>query len=128
MLVPMSASVLYLTTVGNHESDWYDTPSIYSNSDSGGECGVMTTKLIPMPEPATTNKPWWSYDVGLIHMVGMSTEHNYSIGSEQYIWLENDLKNVDRSVTPWIVFGGHRAMYLNSNYGGSTSSYLYVMR
>lgn len=31
---------------------------------------VATTKLIPMPFPATTNAPWWSYNVGLLHFVG----------------------------------------------------------
>lgn len=127
MLTPMSSGTLYLTTVGNHESDWYNSSSLFNNSDSGGECGVMTTRLIPMPAPATTNKPWWSYDIGLIHMVGMSTEHDFSVGSEQYQWLENDLKNVDRVKTPWVIFGGHRAMYLNSNYGGGVSSDIVVM-
>ncbi len=69
----------------------------------------------------------WSYDVGLIHFVGMSTEHDYTVGSKQYLWLENDLASVDRSVTPWIIFGGHRAMYINSNYGGSVTSDIVVM-
>ena len=80
-----------------------------------------------MPTPATTNQPWWSYDVGLIHMVGMSSEHDYSVGSDQYNWLLNDLKSVDRTVTPWVIFGSHRAMYLNSDYGGSVTSDLVVM-
>lgn len=39
----------------------------------------------------------WSYDVGLIHFVGMSTEHDYTVGSEQYLWLEADLAGVDRT-------------------------------
>jgi hypothetical protein len=69
-----------------------------------------------------TDEPWWSYDVGLVHMVGISTEHNYTVGSKQHLWLENDLKHVNRSVTPWIVFGGHRAMYINSNYSGPDTS------
>lgn len=127
MMSPVTGSVLYLTTVGNHESDWYNSASSFNNSDSGGECGVATTRLFPMPAPATTDKPWWSYDVGLIHFVGISTEHSFLVGSEQYLWLENDLKNVDRTVTPWIIFGGHRAMYLNSNYGGSPTSDIAVM-
>lgn len=55
-----------------------------------------------------------SYDVGIIHFVGMSTEHNYTRGSEQYAWIENDLKSVNRSLTPWIIFGGHR--YENMRY------------
>jgi acid phosphatase type 7 len=56
---------LYLTTVGNHESDCPNSASYYVGStaygaygDSGGECGVPTTRLLPMPQPATTNKPW----------------------------------------------------------------------
>jgi hypothetical protein len=127
MISPVASSVVYLTTVGNHETDWYDSASLYSNADSGGECGVLATRLLPMPAPATTNQPWWSYDVGMIHFVGMSTEHEYAIGSKQYLWLEHDLKSVDRTVTPWIIFGGHRAMYLNSNYGGSETSDITVM-
>jgi len=41
----------------------------------------------------------------------MSSEHDYREGSRQYKWLENDLKNVDREKTPWVVLGGHRPMY-----------------
>jgi hypothetical protein len=127
MLSPVASSVLYLSTVGNHESDWYNSASAFSNGDSGGECGVPATQMLPMPPPATTNEPWWSYDVGLIHFIGMSTEHDYVIGSKQYRWLERDLKMIDRSVTPWIIFGGHRPMYINSDYGGSESSDINVM-
>ena len=53
----------------------------------------------------------YSYDYGLVHMIMMSTEHDFSPGSTQYTWLENDLKKVDRKVTPWVFIGGHRAMY-----------------
>lgn len=48
-------------------------------------------------------------------MVGMSTEHDFTIGSAQYHWLKADLAAVNRSVTPWIIFSGHRAMYINSD-------------
>lgn len=143
MLSPMAGSALYLTTVGNHESDYYNSASYFSNSDSGGECGgdahansssssccshlltsraVLTTSLIPMPAPATTNQPWWSYNVGLFHFVGMSSEHDFHEGSAQYAFIEADLKAVDRNLTPWVIFGSHRAMYINSNYGGGESS------
>lgn len=63
----------------------------------------------------------------MIHFVGMSTEHDYTIGSEQYEWLVNDLASVDRTITPWIIFGGHRPMYINSNYAGSVTSDQTVM-
>ena len=41
----------------------------------------------------------------------MSTEHNFTQGSRQYKWIEQDLKNVNRSLTPWVAIVGHRAMY-----------------
>eukprot|EP00595_Chromulina_sp_UTEXLB2642_P000140 CAMPEP_0196762356 /NCGR_PEP_ID=MMETSP1095-20130614/1766_1 /TAXON_ID=96789 ORGANISM="Chromulina nebulosa, Strain UTEXLB2642" /NCGR_SAMPLE_ID=MMETSP1095 /ASSEMBLY_ACC=CAM_ASM_000446 /LENGTH=371 /DNA_ID=CAMNT_0042113033 /DNA_START=1060 /DNA_END=2175 /DNA_ORIENTATION=+ len=127
MISPMASGTVYLTTVGNHESDWPNTASFYTGTDSGGECGVMSTKLLTMPYPAVTNEPWWSYDIGLFHIIGMSTEHNFTYRSPQYLWLENDLQSVNRTITPWIVFGGHRPMYINSNYGGSPSSDIAVM-
>lgn len=119
MISPISASVVYLTTVGNHESDWFGSASYYSLHDSGGECGVAATTLLPMPYPASLNEPWWSYDVGLLHLVGVSSEHNYTRGSKQYLWLKNDLESVNRTLTPWIIFGCHRAMYVNSDYSSN---------
>ena len=131
-LSPVASGVLYLTTVGNHvsasshrglviqgcflnlflmqESDCPNSPSYYVGSmsrgwgDSGGECGWATTTMLPMPAPAENDKPWWSYEVGLIHFVGMSTEHDYTVGSEQYLWLEADLAAVDRTGTTFITF------------------------
>jgi hypothetical protein len=35
-------------------------------------------------------------------------------GSEQHAWLLADLASVDRSVTPWLVVGGHRPVYICS--------------
>ena len=125
-LSPVASAVPYLTNMGNHESDWPWSASYYFGEDSGGECGVCSTRLLPLPTPngepagandtGGTNKPWWGYDVGLFHLVGMSTEHNYTTGSEQWNFLKEDLASVDRCKTPWVIFGGHRAMYLNSDY------------
>jgi acid phosphatase type 7 len=125
MMGPVTGSVVYLTTVGNHESDYPSSPSYYQGTDSGGECSVLTTKLMPMPYPAETNQPWWSYDTGLIHMIGLSTEHDYTTGSPQWEWLKADLQSINRTKTPWVIFGGHRAMYINSNYEcmGENSEY-----
>ena len=53
----------------------------------------------------------YSYDYGLVHYIMMSTEHDMGNGSRQYSWLEQDLKNVDRTKTPWIILAGHRPMY-----------------
>ena len=53
----------------------------------------------------------YSFDYGSIHFTMMSTEHNFTQGSRQYKWIEQDLKNVNRSLTPWLAIVGHRAMY-----------------
>jgi acid phosphatase type 7 len=117
MISTFSRKIAFLNTLGNHEVDSGNDPNVLNfGSSSGGECGVLSTTLLPFPdERASLRRPWWSYDVGLIHFVGMSTEHNFSVGSEQYLWIENDLKTVDRKLTPWVIFGGHRSVYLNSN-------------
>ena len=44
----------------------------------------------------------------------MSTEHDFTINSEQYMFLDNHLKNVNRNITPWLIFAGHRPMYVDS--------------
>ena len=61
----------------------------------------------------------YSYDYGMVHMVMLSTEHDYRPGSPQYQWLENDLKSVDRSKTPFVMVGGHRPMYCSEESPGT---------
>ena len=56
MMSPITGSVIYLNTVGNHETDWKGKKTIkyrISNGNSGGECGVVSSKLTPMPSPAS---------------------------------------------------------------------------
>lgn len=53
----------------------------------------------------------YSYDYGFVHFIMMSTEHDMGSGSRQYKWLEEDLKNVNRAKTPWVILAGHRPMY-----------------
>jgi hypothetical protein len=124
---------LFFSQVGNHESDY---PGTVSNpgfgKDSGGECSVVSLTMMPQPlnysaimTPGTSqssnnhilyNEPWYSYDIGFIHFLSMSSEHNFTIGSKQYLFIENDLKNVNKSITPWILFSGHRPMYVDSDW------------
>jgi hypothetical protein len=54
---------------------------------------------------------WYSFDVGPVHIVYYSTEHDFLPASSQYMWLERDLRSVNRSRTPWVIVGAHRPMY-----------------
>jgi hypothetical protein len=110
---PIATRVPWMTLPGNHERDFPNSGSAINGTDSGGECGVPYYKRFPMPTP-TPDQPWYSFNSGPVHFVTMSTEHNFQVGSAQYNWIEQDLKSVDRSLTPWVVFSGHRPMYIDS--------------
>jgi hypothetical protein len=128
MISPMSSGALYFTTVGNHETDSYNSKdSYFENNASGGECTVCTFNLLPMPAPAGLHHPWYSYEIGLIHFTMMSTESNFTIGSPQWNFLKNDLASVNRTKTPWLIFTGHRGMYVDSDLTGYQNSDVEVM-
>ncbi|EER05839.1 Nucleotide pyrophosphatase/phosphodiesterase, putative [Perkinsus marinus ATCC 50983] len=108
----------FVTSVGNHDyvstnnpKGWYPDFGNYNQTDSGGECGVPFTHRFAFRDGSKEPKYWYSFDSGLVHYVMMSTEHNWLNGSAQHKWLENDLANVDRKKTPWVIVTGHRAMY-----------------
>jgi len=44
----------------------------------------------------------------------IDTEHDFTENSEQYHFLDSDLSSVDRKTTPWVIVGGHRPMYVDS--------------
>ncbi|KAF1789983.1 Metallo-dependent phosphatase-like [Phytophthora cactorum] len=78
--------------------------------DSAGECGVPMHHRWHAPKTGNWIY-WYSFNYGGVHVIQMSTEHNWTRGSEQYEWLQHDLEQVDRSVTPWVVLTAHRMMY-----------------
>lgn len=123
MIEPVTTKVPYHVCLGNHEYDWPTQsfkPLLFTyRKDSGGECGIPYDRRFNMPGPELKSKDfltgsrniYHSVNVGMVHFIMLSSEHNMTKGSEQYIWLENDLKSVDRKVHPWIVFGQHRPYY-----------------
>ncbi|XP_010258129.1 PREDICTED: probable inactive purple acid phosphatase 2 [Nelumbo nucifera] len=127
---PIASKVPYHVCIGNHEYNWPLQPwrpdwarTIYGR-DGGGECGVPYSLRFNMPgnssfitgtrAPATRNL-YYSFDVGVVHFVYMSTETNFLPGSDQYNFLKHDLETVDRKKTPFVVVQGHRPMYTTSS-------------
>lgn len=120
---PVATQVPYHVCLGNHEYDWPTQsfkPKLFSYmKDGGGECGIPYDKRFHMPGPKLRTKDfltgstniYHSINVGLVHFIMLSSEHNMTVGSEQYEWLLSDLQGVNRSVTPWVVFGQHRPFY-----------------
>jgi len=84
----------------------------YRWNDSGGECGVPFSKRF-WGSGNGNGVFWYSYDYGMVHTTVISCEHDLSVGSEQYVWLETDLKHgVNSTKTPWVIVECHRPMYM----------------
>lgn len=127
---PIASRAPYMVSVGNHEQchvgDGTKDPSgatgtgfhpswgNYGN-DSGGECGVPMYYRYTMPDNGNSLF-WYSFNYGNVHIVQISSEHDFLPGSEQYVWMENDLANVNRTETPFVVFTAHRPMYNSERY------------
>ncbi len=80
---------MLLLAVGNHEMDypgmaWLPKWSGFG-TDSGGECGVPYQKHFSMPlsSAGSSKNLWYSVDVGNVHMIVISTEHDFMEGSDQ---------------------------------------------
>merc|ERR1711871_233333 len=120
---PIATQVPYHVCLGNHEYDWPTQsfkPVLFTYmKDGGGEFGIPYDRLFRMPGPKFQAKDfltgstniYHSFNVGLVHFIMLSSEHNMTVGSEQYKFLVADLEAGNRSVTPWVVFGQHRPFY-----------------
>jgi len=73
---PLASIVPYQTSVGNHEG-YYNFTSYMTRFD--------------MPGNMSVGEFWWSMDYGNVHLTSMSNSNDYSPGSPQYTWLEQDL-------------------------------------
>ncbi|XP_047520844.1 acid phosphatase type 7 isoform X3 [Pieris napi] len=106
---PLAASVPYMTCPGNHEAAY--NFSNYRNRFS-------------MPNHERWESMFYSFDLGPVHFVSISTEYYYFLEfglkmlSEQFEWLQRDLseanKPENRSLRPWVIAMGHRPMYCSS--------------
>ncbi|KAF5699699.1 acid phosphatase [Fusarium mundagurra] len=88
-------------------STWTCTPlpsdDVYETDDLEEETYLQSGKAHPLRnETYITDAGPFGYIEGSIHD---------NKAYEQYHWLKEDLKNVDRCKTPWVIVMGHRPMY-----------------
>ena len=134
---PITSRLPYHLQVGNHEADYSGPtspndpsgvpnwrPSFWNGGDdSGGECGVPTAARFRAPPTTPTGSPsnqifWYSFAVGSVQMIMLSSEHDPSPGSAQGAWLADELSKVDRSATPWLLVHLHRPLVETEAYAG----------
>jgi len=84
---------------------WWD-----GDVDSLGECGVGTQQRFRSPRNGN-GIFWYSFAVGSVTVVTLSSEHDLSPDSPQGEFLARELAAVNRSVTPWLIVSLHRMMY-----------------
>ena len=54
---------------------------------------------------------FYSYQHGLVQIIVLSSYSDATVGSVQYQWLEQELQNIDRKVTPWLLVSFHAPLY-----------------
>ena len=121
----LAESTPYMVAEGNHESG--DNFQEYNlrfkgTADTAGQVS------------GSMNNHFYSYNVGLIHYIVVSTEiYAYPdavaksvypfTAEEQLAWLEHDLqvanKKENREAQPWIVMLGHKGFYMDTDVSGS---------
>ena len=129
---PSSQTILLLSgdlvADGNNEDDWdyqffnhdYEkiqqlirsAPILSSMGNHEGN-GTLFAKYFPYPF-YTSGDYYWSFDYGPVHISIIDQYSDYSVGSTQYQWLENDLKNTSKKwkillfhKPGWSAAGGH---------------------
>jgi hypothetical protein len=50
------------------------------------------------------NKFWYWFDYSSIHFVALSSDHNYSYGSEQYLWLGTTAHTLNPNISLLMVW------------------------
>jgi hypothetical protein len=78
-------------------------------------------KTFSLYKPQEKQNFYYSYDYEFIHFVAISIKDNYTKSSDQYKWLENDLKKASsrlkdpKDELEWIFLYGHTPLYSSSN-------------
>ncbi|XP_031270846.1 probable purple acid phosphatase 20 [Pistacia vera] len=108
LVEPLASQRPWMVTQGNHEIEriplFHNTPFTSYNS----------RWRMPFEESGSTSNLYYSFNTAGVHVVMLGSYTDFEPNSEQYKWLEQDLKNIDRKITPWIVVVIHAPWY-NSN-------------
>ncbi|KAF1967975.1 Metallo-dependent phosphatase [Bimuria novae-zelandiae CBS 107.79] len=101
-------------------------PTSFASTSANQAAKVNANKAAALAKPPF----WYSFEYGMVHVTMIDTETDFPSapdqpgGSSGYLnaspfgtanqqldWLAADLASVDRTVTPWVIVGGHRPWY-----------------
>eukprot|EP00753_Platysulcus_tardus_P018113 PLAT6721.1.p1 GENE.PLAT6721.1~~PLAT6721.1.p1 ORF type:complete len:423 (-),score=153.50 PLAT6721.1:149-1417(-) len=103
---PLAARLPVAYAVGNHEHHYNYTAyksRFFASAAASGSASPF----------------WYSFDVGPLHVTVLSSEHNYTRGSQQWNWFSADLAAAAapaaRAKTPWLLVTAHRPLYCSTD-------------
>ncbi|KAJ9542652.1 hypothetical protein OSB04_029158 [Centaurea solstitialis] len=108
LVEPYASRRPWMVTEGNHEQEAF--PIIYPK----GYKAYNSRWPMPYRESGSESNLYYSFDAVGTHIIMLGSYADFSIGSDQYKWLANDLAKIDRLRTPWVVVILHAPWY-NSN-------------
>ncbi|CAH9129800.1 unnamed protein product [Cuscuta epithymum] len=100
---PLLSKVPIMVVEGNHDIE----PQIENKTFAA----YSSRFAFPSKESGSSSPLYYSFNAGGIHFVMLGGYVAYSKTDDQYRWLERDLANVDRKVTPWLVATWHPPWY-----------------
>eukprot|EP01090_Pellita_catalonica_P012011 TRINITY_DN2516_c0_g1_i1.p1 TRINITY_DN2516_c0_g1~~TRINITY_DN2516_c0_g1_i1.p1 ORF type:complete len:217 (+),score=13.42 TRINITY_DN2516_c0_g1_i1:274-924(+) len=109
MIQPLTATTPFHAAVGNHD--------VREALNSNGHFAISDRFYFPSTQTAR----FYSFDYGLAHILILDTESSLL---PQRNWIDNDLRKVDRNITPWVLAVFHRPIYsTNERHQGETTSF-----
>ncbi|XP_042513597.1 purple acid phosphatase 15 [Macadamia integrifolia] len=104
---PLVSKVPIMVVEGNHELEL--------QAENRTFVAYSSRFAFPSKESGSSSTFYYSFNAGGIHFIMLGAYISYYKTGEQYRWLERDLANVDRYVTPWLVVTWHPPWYSTYN-------------
>ncbi|MBA0599894.1 hypothetical protein Gorai_006094 [Gossypium raimondii] len=103
---PLVSRVPMMVIEGNHEIEPQAAGITFKS--------YLTRFAVPAKESGSSSNLYYSFDAGGVHFIMLGAYVDYNSTGEngaQYAWLKEDLRKVDRTVTPWLVAAWHPPWY-----------------
>lgn len=99
---PLLAEAVMYPSMGNH--DYYT------------DQGDPMKSVFEMPKANSGTEDYYSFNYDNIHFVAINSNLDYSVGSDQYTWLQEDLENAAQD---WKVVYFHHPVYSSGDHGST---------
>lgn len=99
----------WIWTVGNHEIEF--RPEL---GEAAPFKPFQHRYVTPYLASKSTSPLWYAIRIASAHIIVLSSYSAYGKYTPQWVWLRNEMKRVDRKLTPWLIVLMHAPLY-NSN-------------